>query len=277
MLKSALIHIVPFALALLWAGGLRVFGGPERAARGAGIGVMLAFAVSWVIFVKPGWAPVTDLTRIGHIALGAAVAGLALDLLAPRRFWAAAVAAIFLLGSAWSSVTGKLELPTAPNLDLLAPAAILAVLAFLGIARLDVLRTQGLTATILLAVSASGIAVMAAVAGDPKLAASGAILALAVLGYVVAQALFKVPVGDSIILGAGSALLAMAWTLGHMHPASRLALLLVPLIFFAEGTAKRVPLPQARISAVLYPLILVVLAALPVALAVLVVYVTVRS
>lgn len=277
MLKSALIHIVPFALALVWAGAMRIFGGPERAARGAGIGVMLAFAVSWVVFVKPAWVPVNDMTRIGHIALGAAVAGLALDLLTPKRFWAAAVAALFIAGSAWGSVTGKLDLPSASNLGLLAPAAALAVIGFLGLARLDVLRAQGLTATLLLTVSAAGIAVMAAVVADGRLAATGAILALALLGYVTAQALFKVPVGDSIVLGAGGTLLAMTWALGHMHPAARLALLLMPLIFFAEGTAKRVPLPQARISALLYPLILVALAALPVALAVLVVYVTVRA
>lgn len=277
MLKSALIHLVPFALALVWAGAMRVFGGPERTARGAGIGVMLAFAISWIVFVKPDWTPVTDLTRVGHIALGAAVAGLALDLLAPKRFWAAAVAAIFIVGAAWGSVTGKLELPGAANLSLLAPAGVLASIGFLGIARLDVLRAQGLTATILLTVSASGIAVMAAVVGDAKLSATGAILTLAVLGYAVAQALFKVPVGDSIVLGAGSTLLAISWALGHSHPAARPALLLLPLIFFAEGTAKRVPLPQARISALLYPLILAALAALPVALAVLVVYVTVRS
>ena len=50
--------------------------------------------------------------------------------------------------------------------------------------------------------------------------------------------------------------------------------MLLPLILFADGTARRVPLPKARISAILYPLILAGIAALPLALAVLVAYVT---
>ena len=61
--------------------------------------------------------------------------------------------------------------------------------------------------------------------------------------------------------------------LAERSPEAMLALLLLPLILFAEGTAERVPLPKARISAILYPLVLAGVAALPAALAVLVTYV----
>lgn len=274
MLKTALTYIVPFALTLIVAGAIRVFGGPERGARAAGVAVMTSFALAWVIFVRPGWTPVNDFTRIGHIGFGATVIGLALDLLAPKRLWAAVAAAIVLLVCAIGSITGKIALPAEPGFAGWADAVLLAVVAFLILARLDALKGRGMTAALLMTVALVGVAAMAGVAGDARLATTGLILASAIFAYGVLQAVFALPLGDSVLLGAGTTLFALAWALGHGHPEARLALLLLPLIFFAEGTANRVPLPKARISALLYPLVLAGLAALPVALAVLVVTVT---
>ncbi len=274
MLKTTLTYLTPFALTLVVAGAIRMFGGPERGARAAGVAVMTSFALTWVIFVRPGWTPVSDFTRIGHIGLGATVVGFALDLLAPKRFWAAAAAAIVLLVCASGSVTGKIALPSEIGLAGWTGTVLLALAAFLILARLDALKVRGMTAALLITVALIGVAAMASVVGDPRLASTGLILASAMFAYGLLQAVFGLPLGDSILLGAGTTLFALAWGLGHGHPEARLALLLLPLIFFAEGTANRVPLPQARISAFLYPLVLAGLAALPVALAVLVVMVT---
>lgn len=274
MLKTALTYITPFALTLLVGGAIRLFGGAGRGARAAGAGAMISFALVWVILVRPSWAPVNDLARLGHIALGATIVGLVLDLLAPRRFWAAAAAGVVLLVSAIGSVTGKMALPGGVGLGGWAGVALLAGVAFLVLARLDALKGKGMTSVLLMAAALAGVGAMARVAGDSSLAATGLMLASAVLAFGVLQVAFGLPLGDSLLLGGGAALFALAWALGHGQPEARLALLLLPLIFFAEGTANRVPLPQARVSAFLYPLVLTGLAALPVALAVLVVYVT---
>ena len=54
-------------------------------------------------------------------------------------------------------------------------------------------------------------------------------------------------------------------------------LVILTLMLFAEGTARRVRLPKARISVLLYPLILAGIAALPLALAALVTFIGARG
>jgi hypothetical protein len=277
MLKSLLHYIVPFALTLMIGGGLRMAAGPERGARASGVAVVIGFLAAWGVFLAPGWMPGDDFTRIGHIAFGAALVGVVLDLLAPKRFVAAIAAAVVVLVSAWASVTGSLR-PHGP-LDLTTTVAVvaLAIGAFLILVRLDAARERGSAPLVLLLIAALGLAAMAALVGDHRLAVTGMMLAAALIAFALLQWLLHLPVGDALILGAGGVVLAMAWTLGHVHADARLGLLLVPLILFAEGTAARVPLPKARISAVLGPVVLAGVAALPLILAIIVVYVMVNA
>jgi hypothetical protein len=277
MLDSIIFTVAPFVLTLALAGAIRAFGGAERGARAAGIAVMLGFLVSWGFVLKPGWIAVDDFSRIGHIALGAAMVGLALDLLSPKRLWAAAAAAVVILISTWASVTGNLAVSGTLTFATALAVAALSAFAFLIIARLDASRTRGITSLVLLGMAALGLALVARVTGAPALASTGLMLALAVAAFAVLQAAVKLPVGDSIVLGAGATLLALAWALAQAVPDARLALVMVPLILFAEGTAQRVPLPQARVSVILYPLVLAGIAALPLALAGLAAYILVQS
>jgi hypothetical protein len=101
-------------------------------------------------------------------------------------------------------------------------------------------------------------------------------LAAAIVGFIVLQALVPLSIGATVTLGAGSAVLAMVWVLAN-HADARLGLLLVPLILFAAGTAGRIPLPKARISVFLAPFVLASIAALPLILAIIVVYVTAHA
>jgi hypothetical protein len=273
MLKSVLTYLVPFLLTLAAAGAIRFAGGAARGAQCAGIGVVLGFLIAWGGFLKPGWMPGDDFSRIGHIVFGAGLVGLLLDLLSPRRLWAGLAAGVVLLVSSWASVNGSLRFHGPVALTDVALLAGLTVLGFLILARLDAVRERGLAAPVLLTMTALALTVMAAIVGDARLAASGAILAAALLGFVVLQSVVALPVGDAVLLGAGGAVLAIAWALGHSHGDARLGLLLVPLILFADTTARRVPLPKARISGVLEPLVLASFAALPLILATIVVYV----
>ena len=277
MLKSLLIYITPFALSLALAGAIRAFGGAERGARTANVAVMISFLVSWGVFLKPGWFPTDDFSRIGHVAFGAMLVGLALDLLSPKRLLVAAAAAIVIVVSTWASVTGALTVSGQLTLGLAAIVAALSAVAFLIIARLDAARARGVTSLILIAMAALRLAFIARVADAPALATTGIMLALAVTGFAVLQSVIALPLGDSAILGGGTTVLALAWALAQTKPDVRIALVLIPLILFAEGTAQRVPLPEARISTFLYPLVLAGIAALPLGLAVLVAYVLVQG
>lgn len=272
MAKSAFLYLVPLLLTPMLAGAIRLFGGPERGARVAGISVMLGFSFGWMLIVRPAWMPVDDISRIGHIALGVAVLGLAFDLIGAKRFLFTVGAGGVALVCAWASYTGALVLPAGSGP--FGVVALLAVVAFVVLMRLGAVKADGMSALILLSMAAFGIASMARVVDDAAVATSAAVLALAVLGFALPQSIAALPVGSSIILGGGGVLLAITWALAHNHPETRLALLLVPMIFFAEGTAKRVPLPEAQVSKLLYPVLLAILAALPLVLAVLLTYAT---
>lgn len=272
-MKSALMYLAPFVLTLALAGAIRFFAGAERGARAAGVAVVVGFLAPWGLFLKPGWMPADDFARMGHIALGAGLAGLILDVWVPRRLWAAIVAGVVILVSTWASFNGSLRLHGQVDVETVAALVVLSVGAFLILARLDAARERGVTALVLLIMAALGLAVMAAIVGDIRLAISGAMLAAALLAFALLQGFLALPAGDAVILGGGGIVLALAWALGHGQSDARLGLLLTPLILFAESTAQRVPLPKARISVLLGPLVLAGVAAMPLILAMIVVYV----
>ena len=272
-MQSALMYLVPFVLTLALAGALRFFVGAERGARAAGVAVVVGFLAPWGIFLKPGWMHADDFVRMGHIAFGAGLAGFILDAWAPRRLWAAIVAGVVILVSTWASLNGSLRLHGPVDVEVIAAVVVLSVGAFLILARLDAARERGGTALVLLIMATLGLTVMAAVVGDMRLTISGAMLAAALLALALLQGFVGLPSGDAVILGGGGIVLALAWALGHGQPDARLGLLLVPLVLFAEGTAQRVSLPKARISMLLGPLVLAGVAALPLILAIIVVYV----
>jgi hypothetical protein len=117
------------------------------------------------------------------------------------------------------------------------------------------------------------LAVQAALVGDHDLMVT-ALLFFAALGALAFSQLFMpILLGDSLVLGGGAALLAIAWALVERDPSLRIGIILVPLILFADGTAKRIPLPVARISAVLYPLVQAGVAVLPLGLGALITFV----
>ena len=64
-------------------------------------------------------------------------------------------------------------------------------------------------------------------------------------------------------------MLAVAWAFANRNPHAALGMIVLPLALFAEGTARRVPLPKAGVTKILYPVVLVAACALPVLLAIL--------
>lgn len=273
-MKLTLGIVLPFALTLVFTGALRLGLGAERGARLAGATVIAGFLIAWAIVWRPGWMPVEPFARIGHVALGAMLLGVLVDALIRRRFAtliaAVGVVAVSVVASVTGTLTPRWPLPG----DSLMLIGGLTALALAVLARLDRLRGDTPVVLVITAMLALAVAAVAAVAHDVPLAVTAVMLALSVAAYAVIAALIPLPVGDAIVLGVGATLLALTWALAARHPAVRPALLLLPLMLFADGTARRIPLPKARISAFLFPLILAGVAGLPLILAAAVAYVT---
>ncbi len=273
-MKLTLGIILPFALTLVFTGGLRLGLGAERGARLAGAAVITGFLIAWAIVWRPGWMPSDPFTRIGHIALGALLMGVLVDTVIRRRFATVIAAVAVVAVSVTASVTGTL-MPRGPlPADTLILTGGLIAIALAVLARLDRLRADTTVVLVITAMLALAVAAVAAVAHDVPLSITAVMLSLSLAAYGVIAALIPLPVGDAIVLGAGATLLALVWALAATHPAVRPALLLLPLMLFADGTARRVPLPKARISGLLFPVVLAGVAALPLVLAAAVAYVT---
>jgi hypothetical protein len=151
-----------------------------------------------------------------------------------------------------------------------------AAIAFLTLMRFDAMCAHPFSLVIQLTLVACGLWVLSAIGRDVELARLALVLAAALAGYLVFVMITGARVGGGFVLVTGAPLLAFVWALVQRHPEMRLALLCLPLVLFAEATARRVPLPAARISTLLYPLILAGLVSLPLALAALISFVTTK-
>jgi hypothetical protein len=263
MLVAALL--LPMGISAALAGVARLAGGAERGPRMAGAAVPVAFLVGWGLAAMSGWTAQTDIDRVGHLVLGATIIGVMLDLFADRRAWIIAATIVFSVVYAWSSLTG-FE-PVSFTGELAIGAAVVTAVAALLLLRLRLMSVRPANTLVLLAMATVGIAAMAATAGLPKITASSLALAGAVMGYLVLVWMAGAAVTEAVIFGAGAALLGNAWAFAAAVERP-VGLAILALILFAEGTAGKVPLPKAGVRALLHPLILAGVAALPVILAV---------
>ncbi len=248
--------------------------GQDRGERLAGITIAFGFLGSWMFVLSPGWAANDAFERIGHITAGAAIIGVTLDFFRPKRFWTVAFSGLVILVSSWASFNDGLRL-TIP-LSLTGALSILAIfsVAFLFVARFDRLRDDRAVSLVTLGMVTLALAVQAAIVGDRDLALTAFLLLMAIAAFALTQLVAPAAIGESIVLGVSMTILAITWALLERDPVTQLGLLLVPFILFADGTARRIPLPDARISQLLYPLALAGIAALPLALGALITFVT---
>jgi hypothetical protein len=275
MLTSPVVLLVPTALTLALAFGLRAVLGAERGARYGGVVAAVAFLVAWGAIVRPGWFAYDAVGRIGHIVVGAALIGFVHDAWLPRRWFLTAGTAAFVAVSAWAEANGGLWPYGRPGAATVAAAVLAAAAGGIVLWRLDRLRAAehpfmpaGSVVAIVLIVLAAGLAAVAAAAEDAPLLASALVLAFAAAGAAVwgwIAASETVPAATLLPL-AGAAL-AITWALFERSPFAGPGLALVAFVLFANGTARRIRLPQAGISRLLAPAILIAIALAPVALA----------
>jgi hypothetical protein len=147
----------------------------------------------------------------------------------------------------------------------------------LVLARLERAEAQagGLSAAVMLVAAALGVAGIASLASASAVALAGVALAaaaggLAFWGYGVWMVKrTRGPFGATTLFGGGAGLLAMAYVLVlHSPRASRVALVMLLLVFFADMAAARIRLSGTLRSRVGGPILFATLAAVPVLVAI---------
>lgn len=267
MTGQLLPYFIPFGAALACGGVLRLAAGPERGARVAGLSVFVGFAAAWQWLLLAPWTPMDGLSRVIHIALGGFLFGLALDLIQPSRRWFILITAGFALGSVWSAVTGALLGPPPDEIGVWVRLALYLAGWFTLIFRFNSLRTEGPSVLAIGVMLAIGLGLVGQMSGEGAIAAAAYCLAAAMAGYLILAWSLAIPLGYGVILGGGGALMGLAMALADpFSQASSIALVFLILVPFADGTAKRLPLGPEALRTAVYPVALMGVAALPVAL-----------
>jgi len=279
MVASAGVYAVPLVMTLGAGGLIQWIAARERAAQFLGLALPLGFLLGWAVAVGPGWRAFDAFGRIGHIVFGAALLGFALDFWRPRHVFTITLLAIFIAGSSWAEANNGLWPDGNLGVMVFARCAVSIVLAGVLAWRIDRLRVLEIpkgnpaanptaAALIVLLMMAAALGAVAAAADEARLAATGAVLALAIAGYLpwAWHGERTLPLAALCPIGAG--LFALIWAMVTTGPVLAPGIALAALILFADGTARRVPLPRARVSGLLYLLILGGIALLPLLLAV---------
>ena len=265
------IGFVPVAVAFGLAAFVRIIGGPERGPRLMGIAVLIGFLLAYTLSEGvPGFPPNAATQKVFYLVLLGGVAGFALDLAdRPPQLQRTArmtFPGLALLWLAWQQLAAGVALGELATLAALWGGGALVLW------RLERAETQGggLSATLLLVVGALGTAGVAMLGSSPTVTSLAQALAaaaggLALWGYGIW--LIKAargPFGATALLGGGGALLGLAYTLALVSPqASRAALVVSTLIFFADSAASRIRLGNTLHSRALGPALFATLAAVP--------------
>lgn len=266
------VYATTFLVVAGWTGLTWRLVGPERAGRFIGAAFGLLFLIAWAVVVAPGWRALDALGRVGHIVLGASILGLVFDCWRPPRVIALPLLVIFIAGVSWAEANGRLlTLPdTAGALRFIALALVGAVLAW----RVENMTraatpfgTPGPSVLMMLMMAALALATVAWTDGHEPFAATCLVLAVAIAGFLPWAWVTNGSVPWAVLCPAAAGLFASAWGIVDTSSAALPGVCLAALTLFADGTARRIPMPQARVAVILYPLLVGVMALLPLALA----------
>lgn len=265
------IGLVPLAVAFGLAAFIRIIGGPERGPRLMGIAAIIGFLLAYVLLQGvPAFPPAAATQKLFYLVLLAGGAGFALDLTGRTASLQRSLRIVFpglaLLWLAWRQLAAGVALAE------LATLAALWAGGALVFWRLERAETEGggLSAALMLIVAALGVAGVATLGSSPNpaqlagaLAAAAGGVALWGYGVWLAKAT-RGPFGATTQFGGGGALLGLAYILVLFTPqASRLALIVLLLVFFADLAAGRIRLGNSLRGRAFGPILFAALAAVP--------------
>lgn len=269
-----LAYAGPLLVALAGPALLRWRGGAERVARWGGVFAAIGFFVGWQVLVGPDWIPKAAHDRIGHIVLGAALIGIAIDVFAPRPWVRGILIGVLIAGSVWISVAGGLSMRKLPPVALLVGGATLAAAWAGTVVRFEAMRDHPATVQTIALMALIGVAIIAFTVGDAVVAKAALAAALAWIGHAIGCRLASTPgsvtASWAATLVVAAALFGGAWAMAATRPATAPGLAILLFMLFADQTARRVPMPGGRISDLLYVLVLAAMAAIPLILAIVV-------
>jgi hypothetical protein len=266
---SALLpYFIPFGVALAVGGALRLALGSERNSRAGAIAILIGFAAAWHWLLPLPWVPVDAASRIVHIAIGGFLLGLVLSLVQPGLKVQIACAAVFAIGSIWATLTGALLGAPPDEAGGWIRLVLYALVWGAVFKRMYTLQPEGPSLLAIAFMLALGLGLAGQMSGDGQTAAAAYCLAAAVLGYLLLAWVLALPLGLTAVFGIGGSLLAVLMALAAPGaPTSPIALALLLLVPLADGTAKRLPLGPAALRPATYPLALMGVALLPIAIA----------
>ena len=264
--------VLPLFAAFVLTGAIRMAAGVERGPALASGSVGLAAILAYVVILAwPAWPPGQSIQKLAYIfAAGLAIGAIADAVPVPRGLRRALVVAAPLVGLAW------LAEPVLVGGPGLADSAVLAVMALAALVigwRLARREGEGdLTSTIQIGAGAAGLALIALLGATASVFQLAIALAVAAAGFALWNwPVMRFPPGASLLLGAGGAFIAIAGLLALFTEASRVALLLLVLVFFSDTFTAGIRVGQGRMGRVLAPVVtggaaaIVVLAATAVA------------
>ncbi len=258
---------LPLVVTLAACGLLRLIGGESRGPLAASAAVSIGFLAAYVaISGVPLFPPRASSQKLAYLVLAGLALGLVIDLLRPghRASWAAILVASG-LGIAWLAW---------PRLGSADPAIVITfALVWMGSAmalvRLHAIRGRASDATVVLFAAALGLAAISLLGRTASYAQLGGALAAAAGGFLLWNwPVARFPFGAAAVLGAGGAFAAMGTNVIFYTQSSLFAMACLLPVFFVGVVADRLPIPRGSSGQALRPVVLAVLASIPVGAAV---------
>ena len=260
--------VLPFLLAAVVAGLIRLAGGSGRGALLAGAAVAMAVLVVYVVVLgMPPLPPRSSGQKLFYVTAAGLALGVVLDLGRVRgRILALMLLAFVAAASVWVGWPAWKRLGAAPDTWMPAVTLLLLLIATVPLARA---ARNGISAAVMLLIAALGLAMVALTANAASLSQIAAALAAAVGGFLVwnwPKARF--PVSAALLFGAMGAFASLTTQAALFTRADPWTLAPLPLAFLAAIPAARLSIGGGAVRAALSPIIIGFCAALPAALAV---------
>lgn len=260
--------VLPFLLAAVVAGLIRLAGGSGRGALLAGAAVAVAVLVAYLVVLgTPPFPPRSSGQKLFYVAAAGLALGIAVDLSRVRgQFLVLLLLAFVGAASVWVGWPAWKRVAAAPDTWMPAITLLLLLIATVPLVRA---APNGISAAVMLLVAALGLAMVALTANSASLSQIAGALAAAVGGFLAwSWPKARFPVSAALLFGAMGAFAALTTQAALFTRADPWTLAPLVLVFLAAIPAARLTFGSGAVRAALSPLVIGFCAALPAALAV---------
>ena len=264
---------IPIVVAFVVAGLLRLVGGSQRGSAVAGLSVGLGILTAyWLIFAIPDFPPIGSTNKLFYVVAFATAVGFLVDLIAlPKIATRLLVALSGIAGILWIGGNTALTEPWPAGLVVVALVIVAAGGGWQVAGRPD----RPVDGGAVLLVAAIGLSASAFFGFTISTAQLAGATAAALGGFL----LWNWPkprflLGGGVLLPVIAMLAAVATQLALFTKVEAYALIPLALVFFADIATRRLQLGSGAIATALRPIVLAIVAAIPAAATVALVYLT---